>query len=228
MPLTPFREAIDAVVGVGGGALKQCYQCGLCTGTCPWNLVRSFPTRSLIHRAQLGVADFEAEDTWICATCRACVVRCPRGVAIIDIMRALRGIVVEMGAGHCPDSLRVTLKNIAGAGNPLGEPRDKRPDWANDLAVKRFTPGTEVLYFSCCVPAYDPSIKRVARATSQLLQKAGVDFGIIGAAESCCGESVRKAGNESLFQTLAQANIGAFAENGVTKIVVSSPHCYHT
>lgn len=143
-------------------------------------------------------------------------------------MKALRGIVVEMGAGYCPDSLRVTLKNIAGTGNPLGEPPERRTDWAKDLDVKTFAKGTEVLYFSCCIPAYDPSIKRVARATANVLKKAGVDFGILGPRESCCGESVRKAGNESLFQTLAQSNIGAFVENGVTKIVVSSPHCYHT
>ncbi len=60
------------------------------------------------------------------------------------------------------------------------------------------------------------------------MNKAGVDFGILGAELSCCGESVRKAGNESLFQTLAQSNIGLFGENGVTRIVTASPHCFHT
>lgn len=228
MAVSPYNEAIDAVVEAGGTALRQCYQCGLCTGTCPWNLVRSFPTRKLIHQSQLGVVDFESEDTWTCATCRACVVRCPRGVAIIDIMKALRGVVVGMGAGYIPDSLRVTLKNIAGTGNPLGESAEKRTDWAKDLEVKPFTKDTEILYFSCCIPAYDPNIKRVARATASILSSAGVNFGILGSRESCCGESVRKAGNESLFQTLAQSNIAAFSESGVFKVVVSSPHCYHT
>jgi Fe-S oxidoreductase len=226
--VVPYKEAVEALAGAGGEALKQCYQCGLCTGICPWNLVRSFPTRKLIHQAQLGVADFEGEDTWICATCRACVVRCPRGVAIIDIMKALRGVIVEMGAGYCPESLRVTLKNIAGAGNPLGEAPEDRTAWTRDLQVKTFTRGTDVLYFSCCIPAYDPNIRRVARATANILNKAGVNFGILGPRENCCGESVRKAGNESLFQKLAQSNIGAFTESGVTKIVVSSPHCYHS
>lgn len=143
-------------------------------------------------------------------------------------MKALRNIIVEMGAGYCPESLRVTLKNIAGTGNPLGEPPENRTDWAKDLEVKPFSQGTEVLYFSCCVPAYDPNVKRVARAMASVLNSAGVDFGVLGSRESCCGESVRKAGNESLFQTLAQSNIGAFVENGVKRIVVSSPHCYHT
>lgn len=228
MAVAPFREAIDAVALAGGEALKQCYQCGLCTGTCPWNLVKDFPTRKLIHQAQLGVVDFESEDTWTCATCRACVARCPRGVAIIDIMRALRNIVAEMGAGHLPDSLRVTLKNIAGTGNPLGEPAERRTAWINSPEVTPVTKDAEILYFSCCIPAYDPNVQRVARSTAKVLHKAGVRFAVIGARESCCGESVRKSGNESLFQKLAQSNIAAFAESGVNKIVVTSPHCYYT
>ena len=227
MVVAPFKDAVDAVVEAGGEALKLCYQCGLCTGTCPWNLVRSFLLRRIIHQTQLGLADFESEDTWLCATCRACVSRCPRGVEIIDIMKGLRRVIVEMGAGYLPDSLRVTMKNIAGVGNPQGEAQEKRDDWAKTLNVEPFTKGTEILYFSCCVPAYDPSIKRVAQATANILKKAEVDFGILGSRESCCGESVRKAGNESLFQSLAQSNIGTFMENGVTKIVVSSPHCYN-
>jgi len=216
------------VVDAGGGALNQCIQCGLCTGTCPWNLLRSFPTRRLIHQSQLGVADFEGEDLWTCATCRACVAVCPRGVAIIDIMRALRSIVVEYGAGYCPEGLRVTMKNIASVGNPFGEPPERRAEWGEGLNVSTFSRRTDVLYFSCCVPAYDPTVRRVAQATAAVLKKAGVDFGVLGARESCCGESVRKAGNESLFRTLAQSNIAAFTEHGVKKIVVSSPHCFHT
>jgi len=228
MPVAPFREAIDAVALAGGEALKQCYQCGLCTGTCPWNLVKNFPTRKLIHQAQLGLVDFESEDTWTCATCRACVAVCPRGVAIIDIMRALRNIVAEMGAGHLPDSLRVTLKNIAGTGNPLGEPAERRIDWINDSQVTTSTEEAEVLYFSCCIPAYDPNVRRVARATAKVLRKAEVKFAITGDRENCCGESVRKAGNETLFQKLAHNNIAAFTESGINKIVVTSPHCYYT
>lgn len=228
MAIAPFREAVDAVALAGGEALKQCYQCGLCTGTCPWNLVRSFPTRKLIHQAQLGVVDFESEDTWMCATCRACAARCPRGVAIIDIMRALRNIVAEMGAGHFPDSLRVTIKNIAGTGNPIGEPAERRTDWINDPQAISSTGDAEILYFSCCIPAYDPNVRRVARSTAQVLKKAGVKVAIAGNKENCCGESVRKSGNESLFQKLAQNNIAAFTESGINKIVVTSPHCYYT
>jgi len=149
-------------------------------------------------------------------------------VEVIDIMRALRRAVTELGIGGIPDSLRITIKNIAGTGNPLGEPREKRADWAKDLGVKPFTKGTEVLYFPCCYQIYDPSIQKTALATVDILKKANIDFGILGDNVVCCGESVRKAGSESLFQNLAQTNINAFTEAGVKKIVVTSPHCYQT
>jgi len=149
-------------------------------------------------------------------------------VEIIDIMRAMRRAIVEFGIGGIPDSLRISIKNISGVGNPLGEPRENRADWAKDLDVKPFEKGTEILYFSCCIPAYDSSVQRVARATVNILKKAKVDFGILGTKENCCGESARKAGQESLFNNLAQANIAAFKEAGVEKIVTTSPHCYST
>ena len=228
MIVTPFREAVDLIKEEGGDILKLCYQCGLCSGTCPWNMVRSFPVRRIIHQAQLGLADFEDEEMWLCVTCGACVDRCPRGVEIIDIWRALRRVISEVGAGKMPESLRIAIKNISGVGNPLGEPVEKRADWAKDLGVKTFTEKTEVLYLPCCIPAYDPKFQRVARATVNILKEADIDFGISLSAElSCCGESVRKVGQESVFQSLARNNISLFTEAGVKTIVVTSPHCYH-
>ncbi len=226
-PIVPYKETIDIIRSAGGEQLYQCYQCGLCTGTCPWNLVRSFPVRKIIHQAQLGVVDFESEEIWLCTTCRSCVQRCPRGVAIIDIARAIRNVVAEVGVAKIPDSLRLSIKNIAGVGNPLGLAPEDRTEWAADLKVKPFK-GSGYLYVSCCIPAYDPGVKRVARATAAVLKKLKVDFGILGTKESCCGESVRKAGNENLFQDLAARNIGNFNQAGAGKILASSPHCYHT
>jgi len=224
--VAPYKEVSDIIKEEGGDVLKLCYQCGLCTGACPWNLVRSFIVRRIMHQAQLGLVDFDDEDMWLCATCRACVERCPRGVEIIDIMRAMRRAIAEFGVAKVPDSLRITIKNISGVGNPSGEPPENRADWAKDLGVKTYAKGTEILYFSCCVSAYDSQVKRVAQATANVLKKVGVDFGILGTKEVCCGESVRKAGQESLFQSLAERNITAFNEAGVKRIVVTSPHCY--
>jgi len=226
--VVPSKEVSDIIKEAGGDTFKLCWQCSLCATACPWNIVRSFIIPRMLRQAQFGLVDFESEEWWLCATCNACVRRCPRGVEIIDIMRALRKTVVEFGVAKVPDSLRIAIKNISGVGNPSGEPPENRADWAKDLGVKTYTKGTEILYFSCCVPAYDPQVKRVAQATANVLKKIGVDFGILGTKEVCCGESARKAGQESLFQSLAESNITAFNEAGVKRIVVTSPHCYNT
>ena len=85
-----------------------------------------------------------------------------------------------------------------------------------------------MFYFTGCYLSYDPRMRKVAAATANILNKAGVDFGILGSKESCCGESIRKTGNEDLFKRLAKDNIKAFIDHGVKKILVSSPHCYHS
>ncbi|MFH0769025.1 MAG: (Fe-S)-binding protein [Chloroflexota bacterium] len=226
--VNPVREVADVLVDEGGKTFELCYQCGLCAGSCPWNLVRSFLPRKLIHEVQLGLVDLESEDMWLCASCRACVQVCPRGVEIIDVMRACRRAIAGLGAGKVPDSLSLAVKSIAATGNPLGEPEENRADWAKDLGVKQFIQGTELLYFPGCYPSYDPVARKVARAIVGILKTAGIDFGILGTKETCCGESVRKTGNEELFRSLAQKNITNFRESGVKSVLVGSPHCYHT
>ncbi len=225
--VAPFQEAIDIIKEEGGEICKLCYQCGTCTGTCPWNTVRSFLVRKTMHQAQLGLPDFEDEDMWLCVTCGACVERCPRGVEIIDVWRSFRRAIVELGIGGVPDSLRITAKNISGVGNPQGEERESRVNWLKDLDVKTHTKGTEILYSPCCYNAFDPPMRKVGQDFIQILKKVGVDFGVLGNEQSCCGESMRKAGHEEIFKALAQNNIKAFKEAGVTRIVTTSPHCYH-
>jgi len=94
--------------------------------------------------------------------------------------------------------------------------------------VKPFTEGMEILYFPCCYTGYDPRLTKVATATANLLNTAGINFGILGAEQNCCGESIRRTGDEVLFKRLAKENIKTFVDKGVKKIMVSSPHCYHT
>ncbi len=228
LALAPFKDVIDGIKETGGEAFKLCYQCGLCETVCPWNRVRDFLVRSIVHQAQLGVADFGSEDLWLCATCGACVEHCPRGVAIIDIMRAMRRLLVPDGVVPASiPNLRGVMTSIASVGNPWQQEPEDRANWAKGLGVKEFSEDTELLYFPCCTPAYDPRVQSVAQATGEILTKLGVDFGILGPKEVCCGESVRKAGNEDLFKRLAKENIKTFIDNGVKKILVSSPHCYH-
>jgi len=222
--VAPFKEAIDSVIEAGGDALKLCYQCGVCSGSCPWNLVVTFIPRKLIREIQFGSIDLESDDIWRCVNCGLCAQQCPRGVKVVEIMRAIRRIAVEWRA--VPASLRTALTSLGTVGNPWGEAREKRADWAKGLNVKPFTKGTELLLFPCCTPIYDPQARKMAIATVEVLNKVGVDFGILGVAESCCGESARKLGDEALFQSLARDNIAAFVENGVKKILTVSPHCY--
>jgi Fe-S oxidoreductase len=225
--VNPFSEATTAIIEAGGEPLQACYQCGVCTGTCPWNRVREFLVRKIIHTGQVGLLiEVGDEENWVCATCGACVARCPRGVQIIDIFRAVRRVAIQYGAA--PKALRTVLSGIKAQGNPWNDRRENRTAWTKDLDIKTFEPGMEYLYFPCCTPIYDQKARRIAVATAELFKKAAVDFGTLGTEESCCGESVRKLGNEDLFRSLAQGNIKAFKEKGVRKIVVSSPHCYHT
>jgi len=226
--LAPFKEVIEGLKEAGGEAFKLCYQCGTCNTVCPWNRVRDFLVRKIVLQAQLGVVPFESEDLWLCATCGQCVQRCPRGVEIIDVMRAMRRLLVPDGVVPASiPNLRGIMTSIASVGNPWGQEPKDRANWAKDLDVKEFGEDTEVLYFPCCYPSYDPRLRKVSQATATLLNKAGVNFGILGSRENCCGESVRKAGNEALFKRLARENMKAFIEHGVKKILVSSPHCYH-
>jgi len=165
---------------------------------------------------------------WRCTTCGRCPQRCPRGVGILEVGVAARRVATEFGV--FPDSvkpLRGISASLVAEGNPMNGERAKRADWTQGLSVKPFEEGMEILYFPCCYLSYDARLKKVAQATVRILNKAGVDYGILGSQENCCGESIRKTGDEELFRKLAKENIKTFIDRGVKRILVSSPHCYH-
>jgi Fe-S oxidoreductase len=185
--------------------------------------------RRIVRQATFGMTDIENEDIWRCTTCGSCPQQCPRNVRHIESGVSLRRLATEYGVFPKPvKPLRSVSASLLGAGNPLGEDRQARADWAQDLSVKAFAEEMEVLYFPGCYLSYDPRLKKVARATATILNQAGVDYGILGTRENCCGESIRKTGDEGLFKRLARENIKTFIGSGVKKILVSSPHCYHT
>jgi Fe-S oxidoreductase len=227
--VAPFKEIIDVIKASGGDAFKRCFQCGLCDTVCPWNRVTTFSMRRLIREATFGLTEIEGEEIWRCTTCGRCPQLCPRDVRQIESGVALRRLATEYGVFHASvKPVRTAVGSLTGDGNPLNEERKNRANWAEGLSVKPFTEGMEILYFPGCYPSYDPRAKKIAKATAFILNRAGVDFGILGTKESCCGESIRKTGDEELFKRLARENIKTFIDNGVKKILVSSPHCYHT
>jgi Fe-S oxidoreductase len=227
--VAPFTEIIDEIKKAGAKSHGLCYQCGKCDVVCPWNRVRTFSIRKIIREANFGLTEVDGEDIWRCTTCGNCTAECPRGVKQIELGVSLRRIATEYGV--FPESVQPAFSAsgyLSSLGNPLNEDREKRADWAKELPVKPFAEGMDILYFVGCYYSYDPRMKKVAVATANILDKAGVDFGILGTRENCCGESIRKTGAEEVFRELARKNIKTFIDNGVKKILVSSPHCYHT
>ncbi len=227
--VAPIKEITDLIKENGGSSFQFCYQCGICDVVCPWNRVKPFSMRKIVRQAVFGLTEIDQEEIWRCTTCGTCPQRCPRGVNQIAAGVSLRRIATEYGVFPERVTPVVTVGgSLMAEGNPFDLARAKRADWAAGLSVRTFTEGMEVLYFPGCYLSYDSRLKKVAVATAKILNKAGVDFGILGTKENCCGESIRKTGNEAAFKHLARENIKAFIDHGVKKILVSSPHCYHT
>jgi len=226
---SPFKDIVEEIKELGGDATKYCYQCGKCDTVCPWNKVTTFSMRKLIREATFGIPEVELEEVWRCTTCGKCPKECPRDVKQIDDVVAIRRMAMGYGVSNALlKPVRSASASLAAEGNPIVQERSKRADWAEGLNVKTFTEEMEVLYFPCCYVSYDKRLREIAQATASILNKAEVDFGILGTKENCCGESIRKTGNEDVFKSLARENIKTFIDNGVKKILVSSPHCYHT
>jgi Fe-S oxidoreductase len=227
--LSDYKEIVELIDESGGEAFSRCYQCGLCDTVCPWNLVRDFSIRKIVREANFGLTEIEEEEIWRCTTCGRCPQKCPRDVKQIESGVALRRIATEFKVFPAAvEAVRSARAGIVAKGNPLGEEREDRTKWTEGMKVKQFKEGTEILYFASCYLAYDPRLRSVARATATLLNKAGVDYGILGTKDSCCGESIRKAGDEDAWRRVAKENIKNWIDAGVNKILVSSPHCYHT
>ena len=227
--IADYQEIIELIADSGGKTFSRCFQCGLCDSLCPWNRVREFSMRKLVRQALFGMSEIESEEIWLCTTCGRCPQQCPRDVQQIEAVVVLRKIATEYGVfPGSARSIRGISSSLVAEGNPLSESRKDRTKWTEGLNVPRFEEGMELLYFPGCYPSYDPRVRKVARAAAGVLNSAGVEFGILGTKENCCGESIRKAGDEELFKRLARENIKTFIDNGVQRILVSSPHCYHT
>ncbi|NLF01747.1 MAG: (Fe-S)-binding protein, partial [Anaerolineales bacterium] len=161
-----------------------------------------------------------------CTACFTCVERCPKDVRPAELIIAMRGQMVE--GGRIPDTVGNALMGVFRQGNPTGLAREDRAGWRDGAPIKAAQEGCEVLYFVGCTPSYDPRGQPVARALARIMTAAGVDFGVLGTEESCCGNEVRRMGELGLFEMLVEENGELLRSIGARQLVTVSPHCFNT
>ncbi len=168
------------------------------------------------------------EAIWACTTCGACVEVCPAFLEqyprIIDMRRNL----VETQSKF-PHELLAFFENMEQRSNPWGIAPGERTKWTAERDVKPFDADkTEYLFFVGCAGAFDARSRRTTLAIARILSAAGISWGILGKDELCCGDSLRRLGNEFVFDRIANQNAKLFIEKRVTKVVTQCPHCYNT
>jgi Fe-S oxidoreductase len=167
------------------------------------------------------------DEIWACTTCRACDDICPVWVEHVDKIVDLRRNLVMTSRSQTG---REPLRNIRQRGHPWLGTTLAREDWTEGLDVKILAEDSnvDILYWVGCTEALEDRSIKVAQALAKVLKQAGVNFGILGEEESCCGDPARRLGNEHQFQLQVQKNIKLFNQYNVRKIVTACPHCYHT
>jgi len=170
------------------------------------------------------------EAIWACTTCRACQDICPASIEHVGKLIEMRRNLVLMEGEFPGEEVMAAMEQTEVNGNPLGMGYASRGDWADALGIKPLAedPEVDVLYFVGCYASFDKRNIAVAKAFVTLCQAAGVKVGILGKEEKCCGEPMRKMGNEYLYQTLAMETVEIIKGYGVKKIVTTCPHCFNT
>ncbi len=229
-PLVPERltwgQLLDA---------STCVRCGRCTAACPATaagkpldprLVVQKTLRAMREGLPLGTL-VSPEEAWSCTTCAACVSACPFEIEVLDKLVDLRRERVE--AGEVEPTAARALEAILARGNAWGGAPAERAEWAAGLDLRILGAGeeTDLLYWIGCAAAYEPSAQRVARATARLLRVAGVDFAILGAAESCTGDPARRMGEEGCFREAAARVIATLGSVRFRRLLTHCAHCFH-
>ena len=237
-----WKELLDAF---------SCTECGRCQMACPadqtgkplnprgviaqlkHNLMANGP---LLKQGQPagtpligeGDASISEEAIWACTTCGACLQSCPVFIEQMPKLIPLRRHLVEMESKF-PEELLNLFENMEGRSNPWGIAPTERGKWASQLGDRPYEPGkSEYLFYVGCAGSFDARAKQITVATALLLDKAGVSWGMLGKDEKCCGDSLRRLGNEYVFDKLAKENVALFKERGIRKVIVQCPHCLTT
>jgi Fe-S oxidoreductase len=219
----------------------SCTECGRCQDACPAHATGKLLNPKLVIMgvrdaifAQSGEAilgnQVPEEMIWDCVTCGACVEACPVSIEHIDHIVDLRRSRVMIDS-QFPSEAEPMMRDIERTANPWGKPQNERAAWAAELGVRILQPGDpapEYLYWVGCAASFDERAKKSAESTAKLLQKAGVDFAILGPREACTGDPARRMGNEYVFQEYAKQNVSTLNDARVKKIVASCPHCFNT
>ncbi len=172
---------------------------------------------------------------WSCTSCGACVQQCPVDIEHVDHIVDMRRYQVLVESNF-PAELNGLFKGLENKGNPWNMSPSARLDWAKDLPFEVKVVGDSIesldevdwLFWVGCAGAYEDRAKKTTRAVAELLDMAGVSFGVLGNGETCTGDPARRAGNEFVFQGLAQQNAETFKEYKVKQVVSTCAHCYNT
>jgi Fe-S oxidoreductase/nitrate reductase gamma subunit len=172
------------------------------------------------------------EEVWACTSCKACDEICPVNIEILDKILDMRRYLSLMESNF-PTELGTAYRSMENSGNPWGMSQSDRGAWAAKLdGVSIVEPGGtfdhEYLYWVGCAGSFDDKNQKVSVAMAKLMQRAGLDFAILGPSENCTGDPARRSGNEYIFQMLAMQNIETLDGMGVRKIVTQCPHCFNT
>ncbi len=186
-------------------------------------------TTPLIGDGTEGSGSVQPDEFWACTNCGACMENCPVNIEHVPKMIDMRRYKVLMEGDMAPE-LQTTFSNMETNFNPYGFGFGTRGDWLPaDLGVKLLSEDAEVdyVYFVGCAASFDKRSQKVAIALLQIMKKAGLKVGILGAEEACCGDAAMRGGNEYLFHSLATQNLETFKAYGIKKIITTCPHGYN-
>ncbi len=180
-----------------------------------------------------GDSQITEDEVWACTTCRACQQVCPLQLKHTDAIIGLRQNLTLVQS-KMPETIQLMLRNMDSRGHPWAGVQSLRlrGDWTSTADVKDISQdgagSVDVLFWVGCTGALVDRNIATTLAVVNLLKKAGVNFGVLGGAENCCGDPARRAGYEFQFQMMAEQNIGLFKSHNVRKIVTTCPHCFNT